>query len=68
MKIDLIRRAIIKHRGGLEDATDSQIKQIWDSLSRDTQEQYLQTLEKGRSKKDAVSNTSRRNIRSSSKH
>ncbi len=62
MKMDLIRKAIIKHRGGLENASDSQIKQIWDSLSQDTQEQYLKALEKERKAKDAVSDASRRKI------
>jgi len=66
MGMDLIRKAIIKHRGGLENASDSQIKQIWDSLSQDTQEQYLQALEKERKAKDAVSDASKRNIRNRS--
>ena len=42
MGMDLIREAVLKHRGGLENATDAQIKTIWNSLDEQTQEKYLQ--------------------------
>ena len=44
MGMDLIREAVLKYRGGLENATDVQIKTIWNSLDVQTQEKYLQGI------------------------
>jgi hypothetical protein len=61
--IEKIREAVCRNRGGLEEATDSQILQIWNSLDEDTQKKYLTheikplpsiSLDKGE-KQDAVS-------------
>ena len=46
MGMDLIREAVLKHRGGLENATDVQIKTIWNSLDEQTQEKYLKNVNK----------------------
>ena len=67
MDMDIIRKAIIKNRGGFEKASDGQIMIIWNSLDETTQQKYLQSVSpKGASKerkgKDAVSDTSKRNV------
>ena len=55
-KMDQIREAVLKHRGGLEGASDGQIMIIWNSLDKSTQQAYMQSV-KGREgkAKDAVS-------------
>lgn len=58
-----IRAAVCQNRGGLEEASDSQIMLIWNSLSAETQKQYLDSIKEERSEKDAVSNPSKRNVR-----
>lgn len=64
-KIEQIRAAVCKNRGGLKDATESQILIIWDSLLPDTQKQYLDSI-KERGDSDAVSHTTKRNVRGGS--
>ena len=61
MKMEIIRQAVLAHRGGLENATDNQIMIIWRSLDEQTQKQYLESV-KERKAKDAISNASKRNI------
>ena len=51
MDIELIRKAVTKHRGGLETASDSQIMIIWNSLDEETQEKYLQAVKPARERK-----------------
>ncbi len=41
-----IKKALLKNRGGLEAATDSQLMIIWNSLSVETQVQYIKTVKK----------------------
>ena len=58
-KIEQIREAVIRHRGGLEGATDSQIMIIWNSLDKETQKMYQQAdkpVNKERKGKDATGN------------
>ena len=76
LDIEIIRKAVTKHRGGLKEATDSQIMIIWDSLDEQTQQQYLKKVTppvrnkttssngagKERKGKDAVSDTSKRHL------
>lgn len=50
-----IRTMVENHHGGFENATNEQIKTLWDSLSDDTKKQYQDELEKG-SKTNANSN------------
>ena len=63
-KMEQIRAGICKNRGGLKDATDSQIMLIWNSLGPETQKQYFDSIKQERSDSDAVSNPSKRNVRS----
>jgi len=60
MKADMetIRKAVTKNHGGLGKASDSQIMTIWTSLSAETQEQYIKSVEKGRKAKNAISDKS----------
>ena len=56
LDIETIRKAVTKHRGGLKEATDSQIMIIWDSLDEQTKQQYLKKVApKERKGRDAVS-------------
>lgn len=50
--METIRRAIQKNHGGLNNATDAQIKTIWDSHTEETRKKYLQNLNE-RKDKDA---------------
>lgn len=43
-KMETIRQAVLMHRGGLKEATNAQIKVVWDSLDEKTQKQYLENL------------------------
>lgn len=58
LSIEKIREAVCANRGGLSEATDSQIRIIWDSLTKETQKQYLASIEtpekKERRGKDAI--------------
>jgi hypothetical protein len=55
MDMELIRKAILKHRGGLEEATDGQIMTIWLSLDETTKQAYLKKVTpKERKGKDAA--------------
>jgi hypothetical protein len=45
MDMETIRKAILKHRGGLEEATDGQIMTIWLSLDSTTQQEYLKKVQ-----------------------
>jgi hypothetical protein len=49
-----IRRAVIKNHGGWEQAADSQILTLWQSLDQDMQKQYIESL-KERKVENAVS-------------
>jgi len=62
MKTEIIRQAILMHRGGLKEATDAQLKIIWDSLTAETQKQYLENAKKERKGSNAVSNPSKRKV------
>ena len=44
-----IKKAILLHRGGFENATDAQLLTIWNSLDAEVQDQYMKNLkgEKG---------------------
>lgn len=61
MNIKKIREAVCANRGGLAEATDSQIMVIWNSLPPDVQKQYLDSI-KERKGQDAVSNPSKRDL------
>ena len=53
-KIEDIREAISKHRGGHANATDQQIMRLWVSLDKETQEKYLTNIKQAKKeKKDA---------------
>jgi len=54
-KIEEIRKAVNAHHGGLQKATDAQIKVVWNSLPKAIQEKYLAEIKEG-SKADAVGN------------
>ena len=41
MDLKTIRKAIQRHRGGLDGASDGQIMLIWNSLDAETQKLYL---------------------------
>jgi len=62
--MEKIQAAVCRNRGGLDEATDSQIMIIWNSLSPETQKQYMNSVKEERSEKDAVSNPSKRHLRS----
>ena len=64
-KMEEIRKSVLKHHGGLQEATDAQIKVVWNSLPKEVQERYLAESEE-RSKKGAVSDKSKRDIRNRS--
>ena len=55
-EMETIRKAILKHRGGLKGASDTQIKIIWDSLDERTRQAYLAKTKpaKERKAKDAT--------------
>lgn len=42
MKIETIRRAVLKHHGGFGKATDAQIMTLWRSLPEEVQKKYLE--------------------------
>lgn len=44
MGFNLIKKAVLKNRGGLENATDSELMTIWRSLDIETQDKYLATI------------------------
>ena len=55
-KMDKIREAVTRNRGGLEGASDGQIQMIWESLDEQTRQAYLQSVKAKEGKgKDAVS-------------
>ena len=55
-KMDRIREAVTKNRGGLEGASDGQIQMIWESLDEQTQQAYMQSVKAREGKaKDAAS-------------
>ena len=53
IKMETIRRAILKYHGGLKEATDSQVMTVWGSLTEETKKQYLQNMKERKDKKDA---------------
>lgn len=53
-----IKAAVKLNHGGLENATDEQIKTIWGSLPEDTKVKYLQ----GKKLQDATNNKPEKNI------
>lgn len=63
-KIKAIREAVCANRGGLSEATDGQIMVIWNSLPKQVQQKYLDSvkdkespstmLRAGKEKSDAV--------------
>jgi hypothetical protein len=40
-----IREAVIKNRGGWDNATDGEIQTVWQSLPAETQEMYLNSVQ-----------------------
>lgn len=54
-KMKEIREAVCANRGGLEEATDSQIMTIWNSLDKATQTKYIESI-KERKGQDAPGN------------
>lgn len=58
MGMGVIRQAVLANRGGLQNASDSEIMAIWNSLDEQTKEKYLQSINKpaataaGRERKD----------------
>ena len=52
--IKKIREAVIKNRGGWENAMDEEIMTIWRSLDAETQQKYLNSI-KTKEKNNAVS-------------
>lgn len=61
MNIKKIREAVCANRGGLKEATDSQIMVIWNSLPPDVQKQYLDSIKERRGQ-DAVSDPPKRDL------
>ena len=59
MSMNLIRAAILKNRGGLEKATDTELLVIWRSLDIATQDKYLKSL---KGEKDADSAGKKSNV------
>ena len=45
MDAETIRKAVTKNRGGLKNASNAQIKIIWDSLDETTQQKYLKSVQ-----------------------
>jgi len=64
-KMEEIRKAVITHHGGLQGATDAQIKVVWNSLPVEVQKRYLAQNEEG-SKRNAVGNKPKRDFRNRS--
>lgn len=68
--INTIRQAVLANRGGLQNASDSEIMTIWNSLDEQTREKYLQSINKPaataagkeRKVKDAVGNPTKRDV------
>ena len=56
MDMKKIREAVEKNRGGLSEATDQQIKIIWDSLTDDTRHGYLKSIRKLTDEKKGAKN------------
>jgi len=54
LSMEKIRQAVCKHRGGWESASDAEIRTVWNSLSAEIQQQYLDNL-KEKGKDNAVS-------------
>lgn len=50
-----IKKAVLANRGGFREATMSQIMAVWNSLTSETQQEYIDSL-KEEGKQDAVSN------------
>ena len=45
--IQTIRRAVTMHRGGLDDASDQEIRIVWGSLDEQTRQAYLKKEAQG---------------------
>ena len=43
-KFEKIKASVLKNRGGLSGASDSEIMTIWNSLTPETQKQYLESV------------------------
>ena len=54
MDMDVIRQAILKNRGGLKKATDNELMTIWNSLEKETQQKYLESVKKKGAKTNAA--------------
>lgn len=61
IEIETIRKAVTRHHGGLQKATDAEIRIIWGALPPDVQEKYLTKI-KVRRDKDAPRNPSKRDL------
>lgn len=46
LDIKTVRAAVIASRGGWETADDAAMRQLWESLSDETRQQYLDKIQK----------------------
>ncbi len=53
----LIREAICKNRGGLDNSTDVQLVRLWRSLDKQTQDAYLESVTPERPSKASKTTT-----------
>lgn len=74
MDLKTIRKAVTKHRGGLDGASDGQIMLIWNSLDAETKKLYLEpakTVEpqdtERKSESDAITDKSKSDIQGSAR-
>jgi len=44
LSVKKIKEVVCANRGGLQEASDSQIMIIWNSLTKETQKQYLDSV------------------------
>jgi len=56
IKFDKIKAAVLVNRGGFSGASDGEIRIIWNSLSEETQKQYLESVKNKESKSNADGN------------
>jgi len=62
LSMEKIRQAVCAHRGGWEKASDAEIRAVWNSLSADTQQQYINNLKTEKGKDNAVSTGTEQNV------
>jgi len=64
-KKEEIRKVVLAHHGGLQEATNAQIMVIFNSLPKETQEKYLSEIKEG-SKKNAPGDKPQSDVRNRS--